>query len=370
MITKNQNQKIDYQIDHHKLMFHPERLAHWLKALKSWPEAKKFYPIYVEVSLSGICNHRCRFCAFDYLGYNKGFADFKNLKKAIRDMAKGGVKSILFSGEGEPLLYPKAKEIIKYTNSLGVDVALSTNGTFLTKDIAENILPSLKWLKVSIDAGTAKTHFKIHRPQKQDFDIIMDNLQKTSEVRKKNKLECTLGGQLILLSDNYKEVRILADKLKKIGFDYLSIKPYSQHPNSLNKEYDGISYKKYFYLEKELEKFNDKKFQVIFREEAMKKIETQRPYNRCHAVPFFWAHLITSGDVYTCGNFIGDERFKLGNYNQQSFKTIWEGDRRKKHWRFMRESFKTVNCRENCRMDEVNRYLEKLIHPPIHMNFI
>ena len=37
------------------------------------------------------------------------------------------------------------------------------------------------------------------------------------------------------LPDNYKEVEILANKLK-IGFDYLSIKPYSQHPDSFNRE--------------------------------------------------------------------------------------------------------------------------------------
>ncbi len=367
---KNIDYKKDYSIDYHKLMFHPEKLAHWLRSLNSWSEAKKLYPIYIEISLSGVCNHRCRFCAFDYLGYNKGFADFKNLKQAIKNMAKGGVKSILFSGEGEPLLYPKIKEIVKYTNSLGIDVAIATNGTFLTESMAGNILPFLKWLRASIDAGTSKTHFKIHRPQEQDYDIIMNNLKQVSEIRKKNKLECTLGGQLILLPDNYKEVEILANKLKKIGFDYLSIKPYSQHPDSFNREYEGISYEKYLYLKKELEKYNDKKFQVIFRDEAMTKLKTQRPYKKCYAVPFFWAHLITNGDVYSCGNFIGDTRFKLGNYNQQSFKTIWESDKRKKHWQFMKDNFKTTHCRENCRMDEINRYLEKLVNPPEHVNFI
>ncbi|MFA5755218.1 MAG: radical SAM protein [Candidatus Paceibacterota bacterium] len=370
MKNKNQDYKIDYQIDYHKIMFHPERLALWLKALKSWKEAKQLYPIYVEVSLSGVCNHRCRFCAFDYLGYNEGFADFRNLKRVINDMTKGRVKSILFSGEGEPLLHPKVKEIIQYTSSQGIDVALSTNGTFLTEDVSKNILPFLKWLKVSIDAGTAKTHIKIHRPKMQDFDQIMNNIQKVAKIKKKKKLECTLGGQLILLPDNYEEVKILAKKLKNIGFDYLVIKPYSQHPDSFNKEYEGIYYEKYFYLKDELEKFNDKNFQIIFREHTMKKLEREKSYKKCHAVPYFWAHLVTNGDVYSCGNFIGDKRFKLGNYNQESFKRIWEGEKRKKHWEFMEKNFKTVNCRENCRMDEINRYLERLINPPKHVNFI
>ena len=362
--------KSDYKIDYHKIMFHPERLSLWLKAKKSWDMAKKIYPIYAEVSLSGVCNHRCKFCAFDYLGYEKGFANFENLKKAIKDMVKGGVKSILFSGEGEPLMYPKIKEIVEFTKLSGIDVAISTNGTFLTEDISKAILPFLSWLKVSIDAGTPETHMKIHRPQKQDFGKILDNLKKTSEVRKANNLKTALGGQLILLPENYKEVDILAKKLKDIGFDYLVVKPYSQHPDSLNREYENISYEKYLYLKEDLEKFNDDKFRVIFRDHAMRKLETERGYKVCRAVPFFWAHLITGGDVYSCGNFIGREEFNLGNYNKKSFKDIWEGEKRKNNWHLMKNGFDISKCRENCRMDEINRYLEKLSNPPNHVNFI
>ncbi|HDQ23156.1 MAG TPA: radical SAM protein, partial [Candidatus Uhrbacteria bacterium] len=313
-----------YAIDYHKIMFQPEKLAAWLRAQKSWNEVKKFYPVYVEISLAGVCNHRCRFCAFDYLGYEGGFANFKSLKRAIRDMAKGGVKSILFSGEGEPLLYPKAKEIIKYANSLGIDVALATNGAFLEEDVSKAILPFLSWLKVSIDAGTAKTHMKIHRPKTQDFNKILNNLKKAVEIRKTNNLKCTLGGQMLLLPDNYKEAGILAKKIKKIGFDYLIIKPYSHHKKSITREYQNIAYEKYFYpvrkpqslgqsapncvlsngvnLKDELNKINSDNFKVIFRENSMKKLKEKRPYKVCHAVPFFWAHFATNGDVYSCGN--------------------------------------------------------------------
>ena len=52
----------DILIDSHKLMFHVDTVNKWLKG-------EKFYPIYVEVGPSGACNHRCIFCALDYLGY-------------------------------------------------------------------------------------------------------------------------------------------------------------------------------------------------------------------------------------------------------------------------------------------------------------
>jgi len=359
-----------YFIDYHKIMYHPEILARWISSFNNWNVAKKIYPIYVEISPSGICNHRCRFCAFDYLGYNKGFADFFNLKKAIKDMQKGGVKSISLSGEGEPLLHPQIKELILYIHSLKIDVALTTNGTYLKKELVQDILPALTWIKVSLDAGLPKTHFKIHRPAKEEFLEILENLKIAAEIRKKIKARCTLGGQLLLLEENYLEIEILAKKLKEIGFDYLAIKPYSQHLKSINREYANIKYKKYLYLEKKVRKLNDKKFKVIFRKHTFEKLFEKRPYKICHAVPFFWVHLATNGDVYSCGNFIGDERFKLGNYNEKSFKEIWEGEKRKKHWEFMEKKFTTSQCRENCRMDEINRYLDRLKNPPSHVNFI
>ncbi len=359
-----------YTIDYHKIMFHPEKLSLWLRACNSWEAAKKFYPIYVEVSSSGLCNHRCKFCAYDYLGYKGGFADFKNLKKAIRDMKRGGVKSINFSGEGEPLLHPRIKELIQHTKSLGIDVSLTTNGTFLKEEFLKALLPQLSWIKVSIDAGTKKTHMKIHRPKTQDFDIIIENLKKAVKIKKATKSKCTLGGQMLLLPENFKEAIILAEKLKKIGFDYLVVKPYSQQKKSINQQYKNLSYKKYLYLKDELEKLNSNKFQVIFRKNTMKKLKEKQPYKTCHAVPFFWAHLTAEGDVYSCGNFLGDERFKLGNYNKKTFKEIWEGEKRKKQWRFMQTEFNINQCRENCRMDEINRYLERLKNPSPHANFI
>jgi GTP 3',8-cyclase len=350
-----------YLIDYHKIMYHPDKLSQWLEAKDSWSIAKNFYPVYVEISLSGICNHRCKFCALDYLGYKGGFANFKNLKKAIKDMGKGGVKSICFSGEGEPLLFPKAREIIDYTKSLGIDAALVTNGTYLKKEL----LFSLSWLKVSIDAGTAKTHMRIHRPKINDFDKIMANLKEAVQT----KTNCTIGGQMILLPDNYKEAKILARKLKRIGLDYLVIKPYSHNEKSITKEYKNISYDRYLYMKDELERLSTKKFQVIFRQEAMKKTGLKRDYKRCLAVPFLWAHIMTNGDVYSCGNHLGDERFNLGNYNKQTFKQIWEGEKRKKQLEFMKK-FDARKCRPSCRMDAINQYLEKLSNPPEHVNFI
>ena len=50
-----------YNIDGHKLNLHPERVSRWL-------QGESIYPIYMEFSPSGTCNHRCVFCSMDFMG--------------------------------------------------------------------------------------------------------------------------------------------------------------------------------------------------------------------------------------------------------------------------------------------------------------
>ena len=53
-----------------------------------------------------------------------------------------------------------------------------------------------------------------------------------------------------------------------------------------------------------------------------------------------------------------------------SFKEIWESEKRKKSLLFVENELDIKDCRVNCRMDEINRYLWRLKNPHLHENFI
>ncbi|MBI3315828.1 MAG: SPASM domain-containing protein, partial [Candidatus Omnitrophica bacterium] len=109
----------------------------------------------------------------------------------------------------------------------------------------------------------------------------------------------------------------------------------------------------------------------VFRRHTMEKLgESGHYYTTCQATPYFWAYVMGNGDVYGCSAYLEDPRFCYGNLNEQSFEDIWEGEKRKKSADYVEHGLDITECRKNCRMDEVNRYLWDLKHPPQHVNFI
>ena len=113
-----------FAIDGHKAAYHPYHISVIEKynssdCSQSDVEAfKNLLPVYVEISPFGACNHRYAFCAVDYIGYKTIKLNTDLLKQSFTSMGYGGVKSIMFAGEGEPLLHPDIAELVNHAKNV------------------------------------------------------------------------------------------------------------------------------------------------------------------------------------------------------------------------------------------------------------
>ncbi|MCR5346928.1 MAG: radical SAM protein [Fretibacterium sp.] len=348
------------RMDSHKLIYHPRTVANWL-------EGKNIYPIEIEISPSGACNHRCVFCAVDYIGYKPNFLNKDIILRDIRHMSTRGLKSVICSGEGEPLLNKDMPEIANKIKECGVDVAMSTNGVLFTEDKAKECLAAFTWIRFSIASMEEVSYNAIQRGQAGDLDRVKTNLAHAVRIKKEHGFKTTLGVQCLLMTENAGQLPSMAKQLREIGVDYLTVKPYSQHKHSEN--HQEINYESLLALEQELRQYTTEDFAIYFRANAMRKMHHDKPYKVCHGLPFM-THIDSAGNVWPCVAHIGAREFCYGNIYEQPFEEIWNGDKRRQVVEKMRGMDVNKICREACRLDEINKYLDELKHPGEHVNFI
>lgn len=341
-----------FKIDGHKLIYHPHEVSEWLN---DSPVA----PIYVEIGLYGGCNHRCKFCAYSNRNYSPVSIEIDRLLLTITSLSELGTKSIMFSGEGEPLLYKSIQKAVNHTRAAGIDLSITTNGVKLTESFIEQCLDKISWIKVSIDAGTSATYQQIHGAKKGDFETVLSNLSYAIRWRDSKNIDCTIGAQMLLMKENFTEVSKLAHLLESVGVDYLVVKPFSPHPMNNTIDTPIFSDKAFNDLREKV--IRTTKMNIIFRNLAFEALNSEKKYKNCYALDF-WTLIDEHGDVYSCHHFLKNPEHIYGNIHKLDFKDIWQN-------RKMLE-IDVSKCRKACRMDRVNEYLWNLKHPPKHVNFI
>lgn len=306
-------------IDDHKLTLHPERVAEW----KSKGDCA---PIYIEIGLTNNCNHKCVFCALDYLEKGKQYIDTQTLITNLEIMRDYGVKSVMFAGEGEPTLHKEIGLFTKTAKENGIDVSITTNGVPFTEKKIEQCLPYLSWVRFSIDSGSTENYAEVHGTNKRDYEKVLKNIQNAVEFKQKNDLEVTIGTQFLMIPQNIGEVEKLAKRLKDIGVDNLQVKPYSHHPSSINNLcVDSLEYN---LIEDSLKGIGDKNFNLFFRKATIERVAEKKNYPECGGLSFMTL-VDARGNVMPCNMFYQNEDFFYGNLYEQNFKDIWESKKRK-----------------------------------------
>ncbi|MBU0673292.1 MAG: radical SAM protein [Proteobacteria bacterium] len=350
----------DPDFDGQKLMFHPDRVAQWLA------EGKTSGPLYTELEISNRCNCRCLFCGVDHLVNGTGTIMAPDLAALVFDgLAELGNRSVMICGNGEPLLNPDVVEIVRMA-AARMSVSMTTNGVALSPEKL-SLIDELEWIRFSINGCDPENYALVHGTGKEVFTRVLANVESAVARKKRLNLAVTIGTQLVLLPENESGAVELARRLKAIGVDYFSIKPYSQHPLSRNRR--QIDYRGLLDLEERLRPLEEDGFSIIFRAAAMQRAGTAKSYRSCRGIHFI-SFITADGAVWECNVFAGDDRFAVGKVGEQTLPEIWCGPVRQRVVDFIEHDFDLGQCRDLCRMEACNRYLWRLENPRPHDNFI
>lgn len=352
-----------FNFDGHKLMYHPGRVTEFLSN-------GDCFPLYLEISPVGSCNHRCLFCAYDFIGYPNRKLESKRLLALLDELAAAGLKSALFAGEGEPLLHPDLETCIVHGQQKGIDMGLFTNGQLLTGERAARLLPALTFIRFSFNGGTSDAYSRVHQVKAAAFDTVVAAIANAAALKKRDGLNTAIGAQFVLLPENIDSLPEAARVLREAGVDYLAVKPFVQQSQQ-----QGYQMAEPFHpakLESALsaaEALSSDSFKVLTRRNSFNDYGV-RHYKRCLGTSFI-SVVNSAGDVASCLPYWDRSEYVFGNIYDAPFSEIWHGARRREIKQRVEQQLEACSCPPNCRPNAINEYLYELRYPTVeHVNFI
>ena len=362
-------------LDGSKIAWHPDRI-------EKWKRGERFAPITIDMALTQKCNYACHFC---YAKMQDNVAEKitrQHITEFLDDCAEIGVKGISLVSDGESSIHPEYVYFITYCKSKGIDVASGTNGYVLKKQVMEEILPRLTYLRFNVSAGEPTRYAEIMGVKKRNYYQVCMNVIDAMDVKRQKNLSCTVGLQMVFDPKDHDQIIPMAKLGRELGVDYTVIKHCSDNEDGfLGVKYED--YPKFYELLKEAETYSTDTYKVAVKWTKI-KAQGKRHYNRCYGTPF---HLQMSGTglVAPCGMLFAEKYKKhhISNITQKRFKDIVFSD---EYWNIMNGLHSPgfdprTDCGNSCLQHKTNERLfdftegkDVLALPegpvPEHINFI
>jgi len=120
------------------------------EAMCSYKRGDGHSVISTHISPEGSCNLRCPYCSVTNRG-PRNRIEFADIVTYLEALIERGLKAVIITGGGEPVLYPEINKLVRYIKyERGLDVALITNGTVLRK-LEKDVRKAFSWLRVSVN---------------------------------------------------------------------------------------------------------------------------------------------------------------------------------------------------------------------------
>lgn len=354
------------------LLYTRFKVFHHKEKLDSLPKesGKIEPPIQVRIKPTNKCNHNCWYCAYRagglQLGKDISLKDYipkDKMDEILTDIIDMGVKSVTFSGGGEPFIYPYLMDAAQKLAGSPVKFAALTHGADLHGDIAEVFSKNATWIRISLDGFDDESYSKYRNVKSGTFDKVISNIRAFRALNGK----CYIGAVITVDKDNHSRVYEFTSYLKDVGVHSVKVSPCvtSDDPAANN-----IYHREFFQSVKDQiarakEKLEDKDFEVYDSYHELGE-RFEKKYQWC---PYLQICPVIGADmnVYPCHDKAYNlQNGLLGSLKDQSFKDFWFSSKNT----FYRIN-PSVHCNHHCLVNGANlNILEYLNADKDHLEFV
>jgi MoaA/NifB/PqqE/SkfB family radical SAM enzyme len=148
-------------------------------------EASKF-PMMLVLSFVYPCNAECPHCPYTNSNIRDDYKDApymsEEIFRRIADESGPHGAYLRISGGGEPMLHPKAVELLTHAKRVGCKIGLITNGSAFTENNSLALLEAgIDMIEFSVDARDAETYAIVRKALK--WDRLLKNARRMIDMR-------------------------------------------------------------------------------------------------------------------------------------------------------------------------------------------
>lgn len=270
------------------------RQEHTQEAYGIRPEAQEF-PMMCVLSFVYICNALCPSCPYTNSGIRADYKDRPIMNedtfRLIADQCGKYGAWIRISGGGEPMLHPRAVELLEYAKGAGARVGLITNGSRFTEESSRRLLEAqVDMIEFSVDAADPETYSEVRKGL--DWDTLVKNVRRMVQLRN------ALKGATKIIASGVNQVGVEIEEVAK-------------------------------FWEGEVDNFQKRKFLTWGINDPGKSADSTPylPPEDMIPCPFIFERLNidSRGKVMICGFDIA-ARTDMGNIHEKSIKDIWHDE--------------------------------------------
>lgn len=306
------------------------------------------HPFTVYIEQTRYCNFKCFYCIhstrdmegeeFEKLGYSIRHMEFEMYEKIIKQLSQfpKGIKRIVFSGLGEPLMNPRLPDMVKIAVDAKIAdrVEVITNGVLLTPKVSDKLIEAgITNINISVQ-GINSNQYEETSGMKIDFNKFVNNLEYLYNNKKNTQIYIKAIDATLKNKENEKKFfEIFGDISDRIYIEHLIVM--QQQMDNLKPVVDET---KNFYNE---------------------QLDLNR---KVCAQSFYFLQIGCDYDTFPCPVPGLPKSLSMGNIKEHSLLEIWNGQKRRKLLRTMLELKKNSipGCNNCTCFNAINNPLENI----------